>query len=150
MKLLAGDLFEDVDLRTTVEQRADRAAEGLHMVGLAMDIESGLVLIELVVYELVRIVLRAMQHVLERAGLRRAHRLDHFACGLFELLLAAGLSLEFGYDGNRHRILLGTIGSGADYFAGAADLQRSYRRRREFSRKRDADGLFHCAARCVS
>jgi hypothetical protein len=107
-KLLFRDFLQDVDLRTSIEQGADSAAEGLHVIGLSMMIERGLILVGLVVDELGWILNSAMEDVLQRAGLGGAHGLDHFARRFFELLLASGLGFEFGNDGNRHRILLAT------------------------------------------
>lgn len=51
-KLLSGDFVQDVDLRTSIEEGANRASERFHMFGFTMKIECGLVLVDLVIHEI--------------------------------------------------------------------------------------------------
>jgi hypothetical protein len=106
--LFPGDFLQDVDLRTPIEKGADRATEGLHVIGFAMMIERGLIGVNLVVDVFGGVLYALVQDVLQCVRFGGTHRLNHFARGFFELLLASGFGFEFGNDSNRHRILLAT------------------------------------------
>ena len=126
--LLARDFGEDRYLGASGEQSADFAAEGSHVIGLAVRFEGGLILVNLVVGELGRVLGVLVQDVREGAGLGSFHGRDHFLAGGFELGFLAGLYFQFRNHGNRHRGVSLRVQT----------QLTSYRHARVFSRRIDA------------